>query len=169
MAGEFNRGLERFSRKLERLDLQTARVDVVKGLELIGEKTAKRAAQLTPRSDGPGPHVADGWQSKTKRGPDGTVVEVSNGLAKANEELALKGGGSTTLLHILEFGSAPHEIVPKNKKFLKFSVAGGVVFTKKVQHPGTRPYSMLTIAQTEAAEDLKRLIDLVRSKIRGRA
>jgi len=39
----------------------------------------------------------------------------------------------------VEFGTKPHDIVPKNKKALKFKGVGGTVFAKKVRHPGTRP------------------------------
>jgi len=37
------------------------------------------------------------------------------------------------------YGTPPHIITPKNKKFLRFKVDGKEVFTKKVKHPGTAP------------------------------
>lgn len=39
----------------------------------------------------------------------------------------------------VEFGTAPHEIRPKNAKALRFTVGGQVVFARVVHHPGTRP------------------------------
>ncbi len=36
-------------------------------------------------------------------------------------------------------GTRPHLIRPRRKKFLRFEVDGGVVYTKLVRHPGTRP------------------------------
>lgn len=38
----------------------------------------------------------------------------------------------------VEFGTRPHEIRPRNRKVLRWKGAGGVVFAKRVRHPGTR-------------------------------
>lgn len=40
-------------------------------------------------------------------------------------------------------GTLPHIITPKRKKFLRFMGRGGLVFTKRVSHPGTNahPYA----------------------------
>jgi HK97 gp10 family phage protein len=38
----------------------------------------------------------------------------------------------------VEFGTAPHVIVPRNAKALAFTVGGKLVFAKKVNHPGTK-------------------------------
>lgn len=35
-------------------------------------------------------------------------------------------------------GTRPHLITPKRRTFLKFDVGGSTVFTKKVNHPGTK-------------------------------
>lgn len=42
-------------------------------------------------------------------------------------------------LDYVTYGTPPHIITPKNKKFLRFKVDGKEVFTKKVKHPGTAP------------------------------
>jgi hypothetical protein len=44
---------------------------------------------------------------------------------------------------ILEKGSQPHVIRPRVAQVLRFEVAGVIVFTRRVQHPGTRPYNIL--------------------------
>lgn len=42
-------------------------------------------------------------------------------------------------------GTRPHVIVPRNKTFLRFfRPEGGVVFAKRVNHPGTKPNRYLT-------------------------
>lgn len=47
----------------------------------------------------------------------------------------------------LERGTRPHVIVPVRARFLVFQARDGrTVFTKKVNHPGTRPYRVLTDA-----------------------
>lgn len=39
----------------------------------------------------------------------------------------------------VEYGTAPHEIRPVMAKVLAFEVAGKMVFTSIVHHPGTKP------------------------------
>lgn len=41
--------------------------------------------------------------------------------------------------YLLENGTEPHTIVPKNSKVLVFDINGKTVFTTKVNHPGTKP------------------------------
>lgn len=41
-------------------------------------------------------------------------------------------------------GTRPHEIVPEQAKVLRFSGGGRVVYTHKVEHPGTRPNKYLS-------------------------
>lgn len=41
-------------------------------------------------------------------------------------------------------GTRPHEIVPEQSKILRFSGGGRVVYTHKVEHPGTRPNKYLS-------------------------
>jgi len=43
----------------------------------------------------------------------------------------------------VEFGTRPHIIVPKNKRFLHWTVSGKSFFAKKVNHPGTPPRNYL--------------------------
>lgn len=40
-------------------------------------------------------------------------------------------------------GTRPHLIRPRRRQYLRFEVAGDVVFTKLVRHPGTRPNNFL--------------------------
>ncbi|NUO48732.1 MAG: hypothetical protein HOV80_07740 [Polyangiaceae bacterium] len=53
-------------------------------------------------------------------------------------------------------GTEPHVIEPKRKKALKFNGAGGIVFARRVNHPGTRPNDFLADARREAEETLRR-------------
>ena len=47
-------------------------------------------------------------------------------------------------------GTAPHEIRPVNASVLRFDTGGGVVFTKLVRHPGTKPNPFLERAAEDA-------------------
>lgn len=43
-------------------------------------------------------------------------------------------------------GTAPHQIRPRTKKALRFTVGGRVVFARLVNHPGTQPNDFLNKA-----------------------
>jgi hypothetical protein len=165
----FDQGLGAFVQKLHATAANIPEF-LKASLKEIAQGAAERAAELTPRSDGPGPHLADGW--KVEEQAAGTQVRyiVRNEDPRANEPMELADGTKQpyTLLHILEYGSAPHEIRPVNARFLRFfwPRVGKTVYAQLVEHPGTRPYSMLTIAGVEAAIQLKQAVDAARAAIR---
>ena len=43
----------------------------------------------------------------------------------------------------IEYGTKPHVIEPKTAKALHFKSAGKDVFTKRVNHPGTKPLAIM--------------------------
>ena len=52
----------------------------------------------------------------------------------------------------VEKGTAPHEIRPVNASVLAFEAGGGVVFTRLVRHPGTKPTPFMQRAVEAARE-----------------
>ncbi len=56
-----------------------------------------------------------------------------------------------------EFGTRPHVIVPKNKKFLSFMIGGKRIFTKKVNHPGTPAHPFLRPALFTSIRQIKNI------------
>ena len=48
-------------------------------------------------------------------------------------------GQSYNLGYLLENGTQPHTILPKNSDVLVFNIDGETIFAKKVSHPGTNP------------------------------
>ena len=48
-------------------------------------------------------------------------------------------GKSYNLGYLLENGTEPHTILPKNSDTLVFNIDGETIFAKKVNHPGTNP------------------------------
>lgn len=155
---------------------QTAADGVLDGMNEIAESAVKRLVERTPRSEhddvfleaaiGSGNHIADGWTARmVDAGPGVFSIEVVNTDPRATENLRLADGSVTdyTLLEILEYGSKRHDIYPVNAEFLAFMGGGGeMVYTKHVDHPGTRPYAMVGTTATEVALDVKRLIDATR-------
>lgn len=52
--------------------------------------------------------------------------------------------GQSGYAQIVTGGSRPHVITARTGKALRFVIAGRVVYTRRVQHPGTRPNPYLT-------------------------
>ena len=48
-------------------------------------------------------------------------------------------GKSYNLGYLLENGTEPHTILPKNSDTLVFNIDGETIFAKRVSHPGTNP------------------------------
>lgn len=138
---------------------------LLKSTANIGEATAKKARELTPRSPGSGPHIADGWRSQATPIPGGISVRIFNVDPRATRKMVLATGRQTnyTLLDILEYGSPKHDILPVNGPYLVFfwPRAGRIIRLKRVSHPGTRPYAMLGLSKIRADIELKKTIDAI--------
>lgn len=77
-----------------------------------------------------------------------------------------KGALGTSLNYAIpvELGTKPHEIRPKNKRALVFTIAGRQVFAGKVKHPGTKGAFMFSRAfDANVGKIQDDLNDLVRS------
>jgi hypothetical protein len=69
---------------------------------------------------------------------------------------------------IIEFGSAPHFILPRYTQALKFDVDGETVFSKYVMHPGTPPLFILHRAKKDNMDKIVQAIrDGVREALKG--
>lgn len=171
--------------------------------EAIGimQQARDTVASLTPRSDGAGGgpgykgHVADGWKEHhiggggKDRVPLLCVVfnkkthEIAEGIrgsagfrVKERARLVVKRTGERkdySLLEVLEYGSAPHEIIPVDAKTLHFRGApsdrfpDGEIFTRHVSHPGTRPYGMVRLTRAKLVMWFRSFRDTWRARILG--
>lgn len=146
------------------------------------EPTTKRVRDLTPRSDGGGSvrgsHLQDGWKSKTYGGGGKARAPVMfviwndlthkrTGDHKRSALLQNADGEQKdyTLLEIIEYGSPAHEIRPVKARALRFNAGGEVVFTKQVDHPGTRPYAPVRLARLWATKAIAKFADRWARKI----
>jgi hypothetical protein len=88
------------------------------------------------------------WGAPVKTGYLASTITKSvgqgEGLVAANAPYAA----------VVEYGTTPHEIRPVNGGVLAFEVAGKMIFTPLVHHPGTR-----------ANPFMKRALDETRSKV----
>lgn len=58
------------------------------------------------------------------------------------QKLVVSAKGENAIPH--HDGTRPHIITPNNANILRFSAGGRMVYTHKVNHPGTRPNRYLT-------------------------
>jgi len=56
----------------------------------------------------------------------------------------LKIGSNNKIALLHHEGSRPHQIRPRNARMLRFSAGGRMIYTHKVNHPGTRPNRYLS-------------------------
>lgn len=86
---------------------------------------------------------------KTRRGVRTRVLKLKSGV-----KLRVTNVAKTA--RWLEFGTRPHTITARRKRFLSFfwAKAGGRVFFKKVRHPGTKPYRFMQAAAKHAHKGL---------------
>jgi len=59
---------------------------------------------------------------------------------------------------MVEYGTKPHVIAARRKKFLRFEVGGNVLFRRAVNHPGTFPRPFMRAAQLKAQPFFEDLI-----------
>ena len=163
-------------------------------LDSVIKPAVEIAKNLTPRSKGDGSqggrdmhgrflkgsqHLQDGWVQKTIGGGGKGRAPVlfviwNNFTHKRTGEprpggLLKKADGSKrdyTLLDIIEFGSHHRKpIVPVNAKALRFVVGGKVIFSKNVDHPGTRPYAPVRLTRLWLARAVAKFADKWARKI----
>lgn len=64
----------------------------------------------------------------------------------------------------VEFGTKAHEIRPRGRKMLRFKGAGGIVFARRVRHPGTRKQPFMIPGAERAITTINGLRDRVVDK-----
>jgi hypothetical protein len=94
----------------------------------IVERTAASNPQ-TPRSNKPtaGPHI---YQS----------FEIGRtGVRVAGTKVTVQAFNTAPHARYVDEGTPAHLIVPRSARVLRFEADGGVVFARRVNHPGTSP------------------------------
>ena len=130
-------------------------------LETVAQKGRERIAELTPVSGEAGEHTKDLWEVTSNSLPGELSVSIDHPF---NEDKArhprtnrIVNDGEHNLLASLEYGTRSHSILPnKPGGVLVFETnLGDLVFTKYVDHPGTRPHSMMRTTAEELRKDLR--------------
>jgi hypothetical protein len=89
------------------------------------------------------------WGAPVKTGYLASTVYKDIGFGEA------KVGAAASYAEAVEKGTRPHEIRPINGKLLAFKVAGKMIFTPIVHHPGTKANPFLERAVDEAASKVE--------------
>lgn len=73
----------------------------------------------------------------------------------------------------VETGTRPHVILPKKRKMLAFKINGKMVFARKVNHPGSRPYPYMEPAFIEEGpkilDNYAKMGTMIVNKLAGKA
>ena len=88
------------------------------------------------------------WQ--TVRTASGRIVRIRNRKAYAAP---------------IDLGSKPHVIEARRRKALAFSVGGKLIFRRRVNHPGNRPYRFLYRATNAAGRVLGQVLAVKMARI----
>jgi hypothetical protein len=86
-------------------------------------------------------HTTDGWQHKVVF----VKVPVPDGVVVGTED---------EIWTYQDLGTKPHPIVPRNAKVLRFPANGGMVYTRRVSHPGTKPRGWSKMIATKWQREL---------------
>ena len=84
--------------------------------------------------------------SKVQVGVDSGALRRSIGMIHSRGMLGqtLKIGSPLNYALVHHEGSRPHIITPRDAGILRFSAGGRMIYTHKVEHPGTKPNRYLS-------------------------
>lgn len=111
-------------------------------------ETMTKAAlnEIKSRTPGQG-RVRENWRAEIVSNRFFNTWRIYNQLTEEKDPI----------ISYLEHGTRPHIIKPKNKKALRFMVGSTKVFTKRVNHPGTKAYKMVASGRKVLERRLKNL------------
>ncbi len=129
-----------------------ARIDALKPQILAGVKGA-----LDTWSEELSNYVKDNKLSGNPIKQRSGALRESVNAYRADDGDILQGGAGAgaglDYAKALEYGSRPHEILPRNGKFLRFEKDGRVIFARRVNHPGNRPFRYMRDSFAENSAD----------------
>jgi len=129
-------------------------------LEAVGDYAIAKLKERTPGKKAP-----DTWRKEVI----GRTEETAETVLRIFSDMT-KDPATELILRVLEYGSKPHRIVPRRPDgVLHFFVEDPLgsrsrassieeVFTKHVDHPGTKPYRMIRDTSDDIADLLDRLV-----------
>lgn len=144
--------------KFKRLGAEiTQAADLYPDYQTIAEKALAVVKSKTP---GPG-KMRSLWVIQRQEAKKSVSLTIRN--------LMDETASGAKILSYMEFGTKPHVIVPKNARALRFFLENKAIFSKRVNHPGTRPYRMLASGERYILNSLQDLADRIAKKISNTA
>lgn len=122
------------------------------GIDQIANKSKRQISSLTP-----GKVLPKGWVIKKQGNKFGRTRLLVNSDPRAYKVVQLSGDRQTNLMEMLEYGTREHEIVPVKAEALRFVIDGETIYTKHVDHPGTKPYAFASTTLVTASMEVARL------------
>lgn len=122
-------GLDRLKRKMARLRAQTE-TDVEPALVKAGEVVAAEQRRLAPKKTG---KLRDSIAVTTGAAAKYAAFQGSAADRKNRAVRISAGNSEVRYAHLVEFGTKPHKIKPKNREALKM---GSDEFAIEADHPG---------------------------------
>lgn len=108
------------------------------------------------------PLIEPAKEGKAEAGSGG---EISSVIANAKLGETIYAGWTAFYGPFVEYGTAPHDIYPKDKTVLHWVQNGKSMFATHVHHPGTRPVAFVR----RAAEGWSRIVSEVTQEAKTRA
>ncbi len=124
-------------------DLFLARQEriISRELERAGDEAKEHVMRYPEFNPGPRQELQRATQTRVVRTSSGRVLRITNPKPYASA---------------IDQGARPHVITPKRGKFLRFVGRNGIVFARRVNHPGNRPYRFLYNATDAAGRGFQR-------------
>ena len=85
-------------------------------------------------------HVRSHSKFKRRSGADSLKDDTKRAVTVRVKGVQLRLKWQKKHAGFIEYGTRPHIIRARRARFLRFTVRGRLVLTKKVKHPGTKPY-----------------------------
>ena len=138
-------GLDRVQQNFDRADL-IIRGAINRTMRRIGKLMVPVLKGVTPRVTG---KLKNSTIFQILGAPDTQVLQIRQGARSV--EGAFYG-------EFVRKGTAPHVIVPRRAKALRFMIGGNVVFARRVNHPGTAANPYHTRALSSARSRINGII-----------
>ena len=136
------KGLDRVQENFSRGDL-IIRGAINRTMRRIGKLMIPVLKSMTPVVTG---KLKNSTRFQILGAPDTQVLQIRQGARSV---------GGAFYGEFVRKGTAPHVIVPRKGKALRFFIGGQVVFAKRVNHPGTKanPYHVRALSSARSRID----------------
>jgi hypothetical protein len=134
-------------------------------IDALKAKHRRGKSMIRAAVDAAAQEAADDALLRSNQSPEFRPRTGALQAATTASVLRLKSGAKIVLKNAkayaaaIDRGARPHVIRPRRAKMLRFVAGGGVVFARKVNHPGNRAYRFLYRAAITGHRKLQRRLE----------